>query len=62
MTVVVQRLFNELKGIPAIAWEFNQPAKKNICTSKSFGKLQTKKEEIKEALCNYAAACAPQNI
>jgi len=58
MTVVVQRLFNELKGIPAIAWEFTPPAKKNICTSKSFGKLQTKKEEIKEALCNYAAACA----
>ena len=58
MTVVVQRLFNELKGIPAIAWEFKPPAKKNICTSKSFGKLQTRKEEIKEALCNYAAACA----
>ncbi|MFS8083049.1 MAG: Y-family DNA polymerase [Ginsengibacter sp.] len=58
MTVVGQRLFNELKGIPAIEWEFKAPAKKNICTSKSFGKLQTKKEDIKEALCNYAAACA----
>src|SRR6185437_2949425 len=58
MTVVVQRLFNELKGIPAIDWEFKPPAKKNICTSKSFGKLQTKKEDIKEALCNYAANCA----
>jgi DNA polymerase V len=58
MTVVVQRLFNELKGIPAIAWEFKPPAKKNICTSKSFGRLQTKKEEIKEAVSNYAAACA----
>jgi DNA polymerase V len=58
MTVVVQRLFNELKGIPAIAWEFKPPPKKNICTSKSFGKLLTKKDEIKEALCNYAAACA----
>ena len=58
MTVVVQRLFNELKGIPAIQWEFKPPAKKNICTSKSFGQLQTKKGEIKEAVCNYAAACA----
>ncbi|MEP6627720.1 MAG: Y-family DNA polymerase [Ginsengibacter sp.] len=58
MTVVVQRLFNELKGVPAISWEFIPPAKKNICTSRSFGKLQTNKEEIKEALCNYAAACA----
>lgn len=58
MTVVVQRLFNELKGIPAIEWDFKPPAKKNICTSRSFGKLQTIKEEIQEALCNYAAACA----
>lgn len=58
MTVVVQRLFNELKGIPAIQWEFEMPKKKNICTSRSFGKLQTKKEDLQEALCNYAAACA----
>jgi DNA polymerase V len=58
MTVVGQRLFNELKGIPAIAWEFEPPAKKNICTSKSFGKLQTSKAEIAEAVSNYAAACA----
>ena len=58
MTVVVQRLFNELKGIPAIQWEFATPAKKNICTSKSFGKLQTNKEDIKEAISNYAANCA----
>ena len=58
MTVVVQRLFNELRGIPAIKWEFVTPGKKNICTSRSFGTLQTKKEDIKEALSNYAAACA----
>ena len=58
MTVVVQRLFNELRGIPAIKWEFTPPNKKNICTSKSFGKLQTNKEDIREALSNYAANCA----
>ena len=58
MTVVVQRLLNELKGIPAIQWEFVRPSKKNICTSRSFGKLQTNKDDIKEALCNYSAACA----
>ena len=58
MTVVVQRTLNELKGIPAIRDEFITQAKKNICTSKSFGSLQTSKEEIKEALCNYAANCA----
>jgi DNA polymerase V len=49
---------NELKGIPAIASEIEPAAKKNICTSRSFGKLQTKKDEIKEAVSNYAAACA----
>jgi DNA polymerase V len=58
MTVQGQRLLSELKGIPAIEWEFETPAKKNICTSRSFGKLQTDKNEIKEALCNYAATCA----
>lgn len=58
MTVVVQRLLNELKGVPAIKWEYEPPAKKNICTSRSFGKLQTEKSEIKEALANYAASCA----
>jgi len=58
ITVVGQRLFNELKGISAIPWEFAPPAKKNICTSKSFGKLLSSKEEILEAVCNYAAACA----
>ena len=58
MTVVGQRLFNELKGIPAIEWEFETPRKKNICTSKSFGKLQTGKEKIAEAVSNYAANCA----
>jgi DNA polymerase V len=58
MSVVGQRLLNELKGIPAIQWEFETPAKKNICTSRSFGNLLTDKKLINEALCNHAAACA----
>jgi len=58
MSVVGQRMLNELRGTPAVAWEFEPPAKKNICTSRSFGKLLTKKKDIVEALCNYAAACA----
>lgn len=58
MTVKGQRLLNELKGVPALEWEFETPTKKNICTSRSFGKLQTDKNEIKEALCNYVATCA----
>jgi DNA polymerase V len=58
MSVVGLRLVNELRGIPAIQWEFETPAKKNICTSRSFGKLLTAKSEIAEAIVNYAAACA----
>lgn len=58
MSVVGQRLLNELKGIPALQWEFEPPVKKNICTSRSFGKLITDRNLIREALCNYVATCA----
>jgi DNA polymerase V len=52
------RLLFELRGIPAIAWEENQAARKNICTSRSFGVRLTDKDQIAEALSNYAASCA----
>ncbi len=58
MTVVGQRMLNELKGIPAIQSLYEPRAKKNICTSRSFGKLLTAKNEIKIAVANYAAQCA----
>jgi DNA polymerase V len=58
MSVVGLRLINELRGTPSIKWEFEIKPKKNICTSRSFGKLLSDKKEIAEALTNYAAACA----
>lgn len=58
MSVVGLRLVNELRGIPAIKWEFERPAKKNICTSRSFGRLTEDIGILKEAISNYAAACA----
>ena len=58
MSVVGLRLLNELRGIPSIKWEFEIKPKKNICTSRSFGKLLSDKKEIAEAITNYAAACA----
>jgi DNA polymerase V len=58
MSVIGQRLLNELRGIPAIQWEFEIAAKKNICTSRSFGHLLTDKNIIREAVCNHAASCA----
>lgn len=58
MSVVGLRLQNELKGIPCIAWEFEPPAKKNICTGRSFGALISDKAPIAEAMSNFAANCA----
>ena len=58
MGVVGLRLFSELRGTPAIEWELETPAKKNICKSRSFGKLITDKETVNEALANYVARAA----
>ena len=58
MTVQGQRLQNELKGIPSIEWQFVSKTKKNICTSRSFGKLLTDKLIIQQAVCDYTASCA----
>ena len=58
MTVMGQRLLNELKGIPCIQWEETPPPKKGICTARSFGQLLSAKKDIAEALANYANTCA----
>ncbi len=58
LTVVGQRMLNELKGIPSIAWEELPPPKKVICTSRSFGELLTQKEDIAQAVANHANKCA----
>lgn len=58
MTVVGQRLYNELKGINAIESIYTSRIKKGICTSRSFGTLLTDKNEIRIAVADYAARCA----
>ncbi|MET0637356.1 MAG: Y-family DNA polymerase [Chitinophagaceae bacterium] len=58
MTVVGERLLRELKGIPSIEWESEPAKKKNICTSRSFGKSSSDKSILVEALSNHAAACS----
>ncbi len=58
MSVVGLRMWNELRGIPSIEWEYEPKAKKNICTSRSFGKLTNDYSLVKEAISNHAAACA----
>jgi DNA polymerase V len=58
MSVVGQRMVNELRGIPCIKWEDEVPAKKAICNARSFGTLVTDKTQMQEAISNYAANVA----
>lgn len=58
LSVVGLRVLTELRGTPAIAWELEPARKKNICTSRSFGKLIESKELLAEAIANFAASCA----
>lgn len=58
LTVVGHRLVTELRGVPSIPWEFVPPKRKNITTSRSFGKLINDKNILIEALANHAAGCA----
>jgi DNA polymerase V len=58
LSVVGLRLHYELRGISSIAWEEAKPVRKNICTSRSFGKRIAERDPIAEAMANYAAACA----
>lgn len=58
MTVVGQRLLNELKGIPCIGMETEEATKKNICVARSFGQLLSEKKDVAEALANYTAIAA----
>jgi len=58
MSVVGQRMLNELCGIPSIKWEDQPPPKKGMCTSRSFAYLVTSKSELQEAVSTYAANVA----
>jgi DNA polymerase V len=58
LSVVGQRLLFELHGTRAIEWEETPPAKKNICTARSFGTLLTTLKDISHALATHAASCA----
>ncbi|MFD2247209.1 Y-family DNA polymerase [Pontibacter ruber] len=58
MTVVGVRLLKELKGESCLELEEVAPAKKGICTSRSFGTKLTSLKDVKEATASYAAKCA----
>lgn len=58
MTVVGERTWKELRGISCIDMESAPLAKKQICTSRSFGKMVEDFDTIAEAVANYASICA----
>ena len=58
LSVVGLRMVKELKGIPCFPLEEQANRKKNICTSRSFGKKVTDMAELKESVSNYASGCA----
>lgn len=58
MTVVGERTWKELHGISCIDMESAPPAKKQICTSRSFGKMLTDIDTMAEAIATHASTCA----
>jgi DNA polymerase V len=58
LTVVGERMWSELRGIPCIELDNTAAAKKQICTSRSFGTKLKEFDEIFEAVSNFTASCA----
>ena len=58
MAVVGLRTQTELKGITSIKWTDAAQPKKNICTSRGFGKLITSKREVQQAVATFTSSCA----
>lgn len=58
MTVVGERTWKELRGISCIDMESAPPTKKQICTSRSFGKMLTDIDTMAEAIATHASTCA----
>lgn len=58
MTVTGERTWKELRGITCIDMESAPPAKKQICTSRSFGKMVEDIDTMSEAIATHASTCA----
>jgi DNA polymerase V len=58
LTVVGLRTVRELRGEVCIDLELEAPDKKNICTSRSFGRPLTELKDIEEALSTHTVRCA----
>lgn len=58
LSVVGLRMVKELRGIPCFPLVESASRKKNICTSRSFGKPVKQIEGLKQAVSTYATNCA----
>ena len=58
LTVTGLKLAYELRGTSCFEFNTELPAKKNICTSRSFGSPVTDLPVLLEAVANYASRCA----
>jgi DNA polymerase V len=58
LSVVGQRMYNELRGISCIAFEDMPAKKKMVCVARGFGKVLSDKNEVMEALANFTAMVA----
>lgn len=58
MTVVGERTWKELRGISCIDMDSAPSAKKQICTSRSFGKMVEDIDTMVEAVATHASTCA----
>lgn len=58
MTVVGERTWKELRGLSCIDMEAAPPAKKQVCTSRSFGKMVEDIGTMSEAIATHASTCA----
>ncbi len=58
LTVVGLRMVKELRGENCSDIEMEVSAKKNICTSRSFGQLVSDYDTLEQAVSNYASSCA----
>ncbi len=58
LTVTGMRTVTELRGVPCISLEKAPPAKKSVCTSRSFGRMVTSLADLQEAVATYTAQAA----
>ncbi len=58
MSIVGHRTVLELRGVSCINLELIKPEKKALCHARSFGKLLSEKDDLREAISHYATQAA----